>query len=140
MSWFDVPTTQMPIVVLFVGAGVLFDRVFFSVSILKTLTLTVTVAVKVKLDANPYKQILRDYILRRNDSKLDKENDIISYRFLWDKALFQHRENAGLVISTKLQWKKTASPSKYILQVYMPIINSVYCAHHFLIKWQLNVF
>ena len=28
-SWFVVPTTQMPIFVLFVSAGVLFDGVFF---------------------------------------------------------------------------------------------------------------
>ena len=28
-SWLDVPTTQMPIFVLFVSAGVLFDGTFF---------------------------------------------------------------------------------------------------------------
>ena len=35
LSWFDVPTTQMPIPLLFVSAGVLFDGAFFPVSILK---------------------------------------------------------------------------------------------------------
>ena len=34
LSWFDVPKTQMPIPLLFVSAGVLFDGAFFPVSIL----------------------------------------------------------------------------------------------------------
>ena len=34
-SWFDVPTTQMSIFILFVSAEVFFDGVFFPVSILK---------------------------------------------------------------------------------------------------------
>ena len=34
-SWFDIPMTEMPISVLFVSDGVLFDGAFFPVNILK---------------------------------------------------------------------------------------------------------
>ena len=37
-SWFEVPTSQMPIFVLFVSTAVLFDGAFFPVSILNRKT------------------------------------------------------------------------------------------------------